>query len=57
MMLLVLKSPTKIILESAKYVYRKIKAAQNSAVQVPAVPFCYVMLFGQMEIVTLLFVK
>lgn len=57
MMLVVLKSPAKMILESAKCIYRKIKAVQNSAVQVPAVPFCYDMLFGQMEIVTLLFVK
>lgn len=46
-----------MILERTKYIYRKIKAEQNSVVQVPAVPFCYDMLFGQMEIVTLLFVK
>lgn len=57
MMLLVLKSPSKMILERTKYIYRKIKAEQNSVVQVPAVPFCYDVLFGQMEIVTLLFVK
>lgn len=46
-----------MILESAKYIHRKIKAEQNSAVQVPAVPLCYDMLFGQMEMVTLLFIK
>lgn len=57
MMLLVLKSLAKMILESAKYIHRKIKAEQNSAVQVPAVPLCYDMLFGQMEMVTLLFIK
>lgn len=52
MMLFILKILAKMILESAKYIYMETrkKVKQNSTVEVPAVTFCYDMLFGQMEV-------